>query len=122
MLIDSNIIIYSIKPEHALLRQFIADQNPFVSAISYLEVLGYHQLTRQDQQDFEKFFQVAPLIPVSFPILQRAVILRQQAKMSLGDAIIAGTALEHGLTLVTANVKDFQWIPNLKVINPVPVP
>jgi len=39
--------------------------------------------------------------------------------MSLGDAIIAGTALEHGLTLVTANVKDFQWIPNLKVINPV---
>ncbi|GEM_PF-90010 len=122
MLIDSNIIIYSIKPEHASLRQFIADQNPLVLTISYLEVLGYHQLTLQDQQDFEKFFQVASLIPVSFPILQRAVILRQQAKMSLEDAIIAGTALEHGLTLVTANVKDFQRIPNLKVINPVPVP
>jgi len=44
MLIDSNIIIYSIKPEHALLRQFIANQNPFVSAISYFEVLGYSNI------------------------------------------------------------------------------
>ena len=33
--------------------------------------------------------------------------------MSLGDALIAATALEHGLTLMTRNVRDFAQIPGL---------
>ena len=40
MLIDSNIIIYAAKSEHATLRAFIAEHTPAVSAISYIEVLG----------------------------------------------------------------------------------
>ncbi len=39
--------------------------------------------------------------------------------MSLGDAIIAATALEHYQTLVTRNIKDFDWIEGLKVIDPL---
>ncbi len=39
--------------------------------------------------------------------------------MSLGDALIAGTALIHDLAIVTANVKDYIWIDDLKVINPI---
>ncbi len=49
MLLDSNIIIYSVQPENSRLRQFIAEQEPAVSALSYLEVLGYHQLTADDR-------------------------------------------------------------------------
>ncbi|MDJ0518270.1 MAG: hypothetical protein QNJ74_19135 [Trichodesmium sp. MO_231.B1] len=45
MLLDSNIIIYAAQPENSNLRQFIAEQSPAVSALSYIEVLGYHQLT-----------------------------------------------------------------------------
>lgn len=48
MLIDSNIIIYAAKPEYGALRRFIAEKEPAVSAISYVEVLGYHQLTEQE--------------------------------------------------------------------------
>jgi predicted nucleic acid-binding protein len=33
------------------------------------------------------------------------------------DSLLAATALTHGLTLVTRNVKDFQH-PSLTVINP----
>ena len=46
MLLDSNIIIYSAQPEHAQLRELIAENAPAVSALSYLEVLGYHLQTR----------------------------------------------------------------------------
>ena len=46
------------------------------------------------------------------------VALRQQRKMSLGDALIAGTALLHGLTLVTRNAEDFHWIQGLSLLNP----
>jgi len=39
--------------------------------------------------------------------------------MSLGDAIIAGTALAYDLTLVTRNTEDFQWIDGLSLLNPL---
>ena len=35
------------------LREFIAENSPYVSALSYLEVLGYYRLTHQDKVYFE---------------------------------------------------------------------
>ena len=34
------------------------------------------------------------------------------------DALIAATALVHGLTLVTRNVADFETIDGLRILNP----
>ena len=89
-----------------------------MSAISYVEVLGYHQLTELEQQYFEAFFAEAPILPLSQAVLEQAIKLRQLRKMTLGDALVAGTALVHNLKLVTRNAKDFDWIPNLTVLNP----
>jgi hypothetical protein len=58
-LVDSNILIYAAQPAHAHLRRFIADHAPAVSAVSYVEVLGYHQLNDQEQQYLEEFFRLA---------------------------------------------------------------
>jgi len=118
VLLDSNIIIYSVQPEHTHLREFIAEYSPAVSALSYLEVLGYHLLTEQQRQYFEEFFQVAQVLPISQDVLSQAVALRQQRRMTLGDAVIAGTALLHKSTLITRNVKDFSWITELNLLNP----
>jgi predicted nucleic acid-binding protein len=118
MLVDSNILIYAAQPGHAQLRRFIADHAPAVSAVSYVEVLGYHQLDDEERQYLEEFFRLAQVLPLSQAVLNQAVALRQQRKMSLGDALVAGTALVHGLTLVTRNVEDFQWIQGLSLLNP----
>ncbi len=61
ILIDSNIIVYAAKPEYADLRRFIAEHAPAVSAISYVEVLGYHRLTEAERRHFETFFAAVPL-------------------------------------------------------------
>lgn len=42
--------------------------------------------------------------------------------MSLGDAIIAATALVHDLTLVTRNLDDFRWIAGLRLLDPLAPP
>jgi len=118
MLLDSNIIIYAAKPEHESLRHLIAEKTPAVSAVSYVEVLGYHQLSTPDREHYEAFFGEARILPVTQRILEEAVRLRQLKKMSLGDSLIAGTALVHDLTLVTRNTDDFVWIIELKVFNP----
>lgn len=118
MLLDGNIIIYAAQPEHSQLRELIAEHSPAVSALSYLEVLGYYRLTESQRQYFEEFFQVAQVLPVSQDVLIQAVALRQQRRMTLGDAIIAGTALVYELTLITRNVDDFRWIAELHLLNP----
>ena len=118
MLVDSNILIYAAQPVHAQLRRFIADHAPAVSAVSYVEVLGYDQLDDEERQYLEAFFRLARVFPLSQAVLDQAVALRQQRKMSLGDALVAGTALAHGLTMVTRNVEDFHWIQGLPLLNP----
>src|SRR4051794_24950113 len=119
MLLDSNIIIYAAKPEHAALRQFIAQNTPAVSAVSVVEVLGYHRLSATERQHFEAFFATSTVLPISEQVIARAVALRQSRKMTLGDALIGATALVYDRTLVTHNVKDFSTIPGLKILDPL---
>jgi predicted nucleic acid-binding protein len=118
MLLDSNIIIYAAQSEHEFLREFIIENSPYVSALSCLEVLGYHKLTDENKGYFEEFFDASQILPISQVVINQAVRLKQIKKMSLGDAIIAGTALVYDLTVVTRNIDDFRWINQLNVLNP----
>jgi predicted nucleic acid-binding protein len=122
MLLDSNIIIYTAQPQHAALRQFVAATVPAVSAVSYVEVLGFHRLTVSERTSLQQFFAAARVLPLDQPILDQAVLLRQQRRMSLGDSLVAATALVHGLTLVTRNVDDFRWVSGLKLLDPLASP
>ncbi len=47
MLLDSNIIIDASQSENTQIRQFIGEHDIVVSAISYVEVLGYHLLAEE---------------------------------------------------------------------------
>jgi predicted nucleic acid-binding protein len=119
MLIDSNIIIYAAQPEHARLRAFIATYTPAVSAVSYVEVLGYHALSPDQETILRRFFETSIMLPIDQSVLDRAVDLRQRKKTTLGDVLIAATALVHRFPLVTHNVADFSWIDELTVLDPL---
>ena len=119
MLLDSNLIIYASRPQHAALRTFIAREVPSVSAISKVETLGYPDLTEAETQFLEAFFEAAEALPVSQSAITEAIQLRQERRMSLGDALIGGTALSHDLRLATHNTEDFDWIEELEIIDPL---
>ena len=119
MLIDSNIIIYAAEPEHADLQRYLDGLSKAVSIASYVEVLGFHGLEEHEKAYFEDFFQRVETLLLTPEIAEAAIGLRQQRRIGLGDAIIAATALEHSLTLVTRNTSDFRWIDNLRLLNPI---
>jgi len=119
MLLDSNLIIYASRPQHAALRTFIAREAPSVSAVSRVETLGYHALTETESQFLQEFFEAAIVLPVSQSVIAEAIQLRQERPMSLGDALIGGTALNHDLRLATHNTEDFNWIEGLEIIDPL---
>ena len=119
MILDSNLIIYAIRPEYPGLRRLIADQSPAVSAVSIVEVLGYNKPTPTEQLHLEKFFALAEVLPLNDEVIARAVILRQARKMSLGDALVAATALVFRRELLTRNIKDFAGVRGLIVTDPL---
>jgi toxin FitB len=118
-ILDSNIIIYATKPQFDYLRTFIEENSPVVSAVSYVEVLGFHKLNEPEKTLLIRFFDASEILEVSRETIEKAIILRQTKKMTLGDSLIAATTLVHNLTLVTNNMQDFDWIDGIKCFNPL---
>lgn len=118
ILLDSDIIIYSALPQNIELRRRIVSGSPYASAISLVEVLGFHNITPNEALYFGDFFAATEVIPISEAIVEQAISLRQMRKMGLGDSLIASTALVHGLSLITNNSQDFKWIESLTLIDP----
>jgi toxin FitB len=121
ILLDSNIIIYATKPEYEFLRKHLKEVSTeySISVITMIEVLGYYLLTEQNKKELELFFLNTASIPIDDFVVKRAIKLRQGLKMSLGDSIIAATALLNNLELWTNNLIDFEGIPELKLFNPL---
>ena len=59
------------------------------------------------------------ILPVTEAVSERAVKLVEQHFLShslqMADALIAASALEHHLTLVTGNVKHFKAVKDLEI-------
>ena len=80
--------------------------------------MGFSGLRQDEAALFEGWFSCITLLDVTNNILRRAASLRRVRRMSLGDSIIAATALEHGLSLITRNIDDFKHLSGLELINP----
>ena len=119
ILADSYIIIYVTSGKYPELTSWFLDNAPSVSAISMVEVLGYHNLKSTEKAELERFFSRLNVIYPTADEFHQAIELRQKHTMSLGDALIAATALNHRLTLATHNPKDFDWIKSLEVLDPL---
>ena len=122
MLIDSNLIIYATQPPYDQLRNWLVNYATHYSAISRLETLGYHRLGYAERDAIIAILDNLSILMIGKATLEIAITLRQQQKISLGDAIIAATCLEYNLPLATANSKDFEWIEGLVMHNPLSDP
>ena len=118
MLLDSNILIDGAQPAHHALRRLIRDRDCSVSVISRIEVLGFHRLAPDERIALETLFGAMEVFPLSEAVTLEAIRLRQRRSMTLGDAVIAATALVQARTLATRNTPDFDGIPGLTVWNP----
>lgn len=117
VIFDANIFIYIAKEQIKLSE--IESLEIAYASITVIETLGFQQIGAAEQFQLKKILESYQQLELSEPIIDRAVVLRQARKMSLGDAIVVATALEYGHELWTANTKDFEHINDLKIYNPL---
>lgn len=122
-LFDSNVFIFQLNGilgdrGQALLRTGLLEGGAY-SVISRIEVLGYPQSAAELALAEELFEGLNP-VAVDDVVIAQTIRLRQMRKIKVPDAIIAASALIQGLTLVTNNVSDFEWIEGLRLIDPLP--
>ena len=119
ILADSNLIIYAASGKYPDLVEWFAENKPVVSAVSLVEVLGYHKLKTEEKEVLENLFAELSVVYPSVEIFLKAIELRQQRNVSVSDALIAATALFHNLILATHNISDFDWVDELDVLDPL---
>jgi tRNA(fMet)-specific endonuclease VapC len=95
---------------------------PAVAAYEvWVGVLGSQNAKRR-QAEYEQFLSVVGILPFDAVAGRRAADLRialERKGEAIGpmDTLIAATALAHGATLVTRNVREFGRVPSLTVVN-----
>lgn len=118
-LLDSNIIIYSYQTAFTYLKPLVIDSDSAVSVISRLEILGFHGITPNEETYCQNVFKILQEFPISESVLLKAIELRKNYRLKLGDSIVAATAILEGRELYTRNTVDFTKIPSLVVVNPI---
>jgi predicted nucleic acid-binding protein len=96
----------------------IVDEQPLVSVITKIELLGFNTATIEEQTIAETFIEASLVFNLDDAVINQTIDLRKEYRIKLPDAIIAATAIAYNLTLITRNTDDFGRIPELKYIDP----
>lgn len=88
-----------------------------ISILTHTELYSGKNVWRstEAEQDLEKLFYGIRILPLETEISKKAGKIRVQNSTTIIDAIIAGTAINHGLSLVTLNLKDFENIEEISL-------
>lgn len=130
-LLDTNILSDTRKQAHPPLGTWLAAQPRADLAISVVALLelerGVLRLERRDRTagaHLRKWLTIdvpaafaGSILSVDERVARRAAGLHVPNPMPEMDALVAATALEHGLALVTRNTKDFQRA-GISLVNP----
>ena len=120
MLVDTDVLIWHLRGYQQATQKLDSFPALIISAVTYMALLqglrSKAEMKALQQSLTMRHTQRLPLTPA---ITERATSLMEGMVLSDGlqmaDALIAATALEHQLPLLTGNVKHFAAIATLRV-------
>jgi len=123
ILCDTNILIEFYTNNQNIIQTLrgIGQENLGISVITQAE-LYYGALNKRELQKIKQHLSLLHHYPIDISVsklfleLMETYVLSQ--KLSIPDALIAGTAMIHNVELYTLNLKDFRYFPELKIYTP----
>lgn len=119
MIFDTDIFIWIQRGNEKAARLVEKTEGKYLSILSYMELLQCAKNKTQHQytKDFISSYNFK-VLPLTENIGHRALIYIEEYTLSSdlrsGDAIIAATAVENNMFLVSSNSKHFKAIKDLK--------
>jgi predicted nucleic acid-binding protein len=119
-LIDSDVLIWVARGNISAINKLQALSNWRISAVSYME-LAQGCRDKVELKAMQTAFSSAAgdVLAITQPISDLACTLVEKYALShsvhLADALIAATAITHGMPLLTGNSKHFSAIKGLKI-------
>ena len=119
MIFDTDIFIWVQRGNEKAARLIDKTGDRYLSIQSYMELLqgAKSKLQHKNVKDFISDFGFS-VLPLSENIGHRALIYVEEyalsSNMRAGDAIIAATAIENNLPLVSSNAKHFKAVKKLQ--------
>lgn len=102
ILIDTNIAINLFKGDNHL-AILLQDTEAYVSFIVELELLGYQEITIEEESFVETFLDEYTIIDINSGIKEITTYIRRQYNLKLPDAIIAATSIFLGVPLLSSD-------------------
>jgi len=119
-LIDSDVLIWLARGNASAIAAVESIADSYISAVSYMELVQGCR-NKAELKVVQKTFPAGghDVLPLTQRISDVACKLVEQFALSnslyLADALIAATALEHDLVLLSGNDKHFSAVKNLKL-------
>jgi predicted nucleic acid-binding protein len=118
-LIDTNVIIDNFGDKLPIkAKELLNSIELVISSVTKIEVLGWPNASTEQLGPLYEFMEIVSVLPIDSTVVEKTIVIRQAKKIGLGDAIIAATAFQHGLILITRNTSDFKNIRGLQIIDP----
>ena len=120
MIYDTDILIWVQRGNEKAAKLIEKDEHRHLSIQGYMELLqgAKNKAHHKYVKDFISEFEFS-ILPLTENIGHRALIYVEEyalsSNMRAGDAIIAATAVENNMTLVSSNVKHFKIVNELQL-------
>jgi predicted nucleic acid-binding protein len=88
------------------------------SSITRIEVLGFPNLTEQEEAAIRRLLNEFEEVPISNAVIERTIQIRKSIRIKIPDALIAASAECSQAVVVTRNTGDFQRVAGLTVVHP----
>lgn len=122
-LLDTSVIIEALRTKKFNSLQFLNTVyrgKLYISGISIAELFSRASAQEKEVDAFLRLvIDSMNIVDADKELMITAGKLRFFNKVAIADAVIAASAVENGLVIVTHNKKDFQNIKGLKIIAPI---
>lgn len=114
VLVDTNIII-GLMNGSVRTEDLLRERSIIISAVTIAEIYALSGMSKEEERRIDLAISFLEVVLLDVAIAKRAGHLARTRRRTTSDLLIAATAIELGVPLLTKNTKDFRGIPGLQL-------
>lgn len=119
LLVDTSVLVEYFKNGGGILGSILDSYELYCSPISYTELLAGKRAANAAvaKQIADFISQKMKVVPITDTTAKSAASILREQEITLAHALIAAAAIEKDIPLLTYDLKVFDQIPNLKLVD-----